>query len=71
MTLDDKQREMLSRALELTRDDEINCDQFASQLAAYVDGNIGDSEALALLDHHSEICPECAEELQILRRALD
>ena len=39
------------------------------RLAEYVDG-AGDEQLRALMEHHRDLCPECAEEHDILRRAL-
>ncbi len=53
-----------------TRDEEIDCDRYAAELAAWVDGGIADARLRALLAQHEEVCPECAEERQLLLRAL-
>ena len=65
-----------------TRERELDCDQSLNYLAGYLDQSHGlpeepdgpdrqeRQELEALMQHHQEICPECAEELEILRRAL-
>jgi len=62
--------ERLRRALALTRDEEIGCDDFLARLAAYVEGRPESDVVKALMDHHREICPECEEEREILARSL-
>ncbi len=59
----------LANMLELTREDEVDCDAFAQHLAALAEGAV-EPELRALLEHHQAICPECAEELEALARAL-
>jgi hypothetical protein len=69
----DKQssRPSLRRLLETTRDDELDCDRFQALVASWIDGRIADSQLRELLEHHQQQCPECREELEILRRALE
>lgn len=55
--------------LELTEGRELDCEEFQSFLAAWLEGNV-DDELAALLHHHELVCPECAEERAILARAL-
>ncbi len=69
MTDANKARETLGKLLRLTRDDEIDCDEFGRHVAALVEGTV-DPKLQELLEHHLEICPECEEERQILARAL-
>lgn len=65
----DDPTQTLAELLRLTRERELDCDEFVQKLAAYVDGGLND-EVRALMDQHREICPECEEQLQLLRAAL-
>lgn len=55
--------------LDLTRDQEVDCDEFSRNLAAFVEGGI-EGPLQALMEHHRKICPECEEEREALMRAL-
>jgi len=57
--------------LETTRDEELDCDRFQELVASWIDGRIDDPKLRDLLEHHQKQCPECSEELEILRRALE
>ena len=57
--------------LRQTRPEEMDCDTFARLLPALVDGNIDPASAIReRIEHHRSICPECDEELQLLRAVL-
>lgn len=56
--------------LALTREDELDCDQFAELLAPWLDQRVTDPRLLELLEHHSRLCAECEEEAHLLRTAL-
>jgi hypothetical protein len=71
MSDDPKAAAILSRLLEGTRDEEIDCDRFLELLPPYLDGQISDAELRECIAHHAKQCPECSEELEILRRALE
>ena len=62
--------QLLASLLALTQDTEIDCDAFAEQVAAYVDGSDFPQEMRALLEHHLLLCPECDEHVQRLVLAL-
>jgi hypothetical protein len=49
----------------------MDCDRFLELLVPYLDGKLGDRDLREQTDHHSHQCPECGEELAILRRALE
>ena len=70
MTDADKARNMLGTLLQLTRETEMDCDEFGKHVAELAEGTV-DPQLRALLDHHREICPECEEELRVLAQALD
>jgi Putative zinc-finger len=71
MSDDAKAAAILHRLLEGTRDEELDCDRFLELLPAFLEGKISDAELRELIEHHAEQCPECSEELEIVRRALD
>ena len=60
---------LLGTLLQLTRGEELDCDQFHQHLAAMVEGQLSPS-LQALMEHHRQLCPECEEERAILVRAL-
>ena len=70
MSDDPKAAAILGRLLAGTRDEEIDCDRFLELLPPYLDGKITDGELRECIEHHAKQCPECKEELDILRRAL-
>ena len=61
----------LRRMLDGTRENEMDCDRFFALLAPYLDGRMGDDELREQIAHHASQCPECNEELEILKRALE
>jgi anti-sigma factor RsiW len=70
MSDDPKAATTLCRLLDNTREQELDCDRFLELLPPYLDGRITSDELRELIAHHAQQCPECAEELAILRRAL-
>ena len=70
MTDADSQRRALAGVLEQTCDEELDCDKFVQWLAAYVDGGLESEEVEALMKRHEQLCGECAEEYQLLKKAL-
>jgi Putative zinc-finger len=40
-------------------------------LPPYLDGRVGEAELREQIEHHARLCPECGEELAIVRRALE
>ena len=71
MSDDPKAATTLRRLLDGTGAHELDCDRFLELLAPYLDGRIDDAELRAQIAHHARQCPECDEELEILRRALE
>jgi predicted HAD superfamily phosphohydrolase len=71
MTEDTKAAPVLERLLDGTREKELDCDRFLELLPPFLDGRVTDTELRELIEHHARQCPECDEELAILRRALD
>ncbi len=70
MSTDATPTELLLGALKLTRAEELDCDAFHALLAPLLDARIDCAEVMAAMDHHRRICPECDEEVIILRAAL-
>ncbi len=70
--MSDKDRtQRLLETLLSTRDDEIDCDTLFQHAAELVERGIDDPELRARIEHHLNMCEECAEELAVLRRAVD
>jgi hypothetical protein len=71
MTDKPKAAAILSKLLAGTRDEELDCDRFFELLAPYLDGQVSDEELRERIAHHAKQCPECNEELEIVKRALE
>jgi hypothetical protein len=56
--------------LALTRDEELDCDQFAELIAPWLDQTISEPRLLQQLEHHRRLCAECDEELRLVQAAL-
>jgi len=71
--MNDKPRsdETVHAWLKLTREEELDCDQFTQLLAPWLDGRVEDPQVLALLEHHRRLCGECSEEAALLETALE
>ena len=54
-----------------TQEQELDCDQFLALLAPYLDRRLEDPGVRKLIEHHRDLCAECAEELRLLGRALE
>ena len=64
----------LIRVIDATGDDEIPCGECLNQLAEYVDAELTGrplADALRLVTHHLELCRDCGEEYDALRRAVE
>jgi len=61
---------VLRGLLASTREHELDCDRFLELLAPWLDERVDDPALRELLEHHRQQCPECAEEVSILARAL-
>ena len=70
MSESNKAQETIGTLLRLTREEELDCDEFSRHLAAFVEGGTP-PRLVALMEHHKKICPECEEERLALLRALD
>ena len=74
MTLSPKEITSLLRLIGLTDDVEINCEQCLALVAEFAERRLtGKSihDGLAAVEKHLEICSECREEYEALRRTLD
>ncbi len=63
----------LARALDMTREDEIGCDECFQQLDRFVEMELAGRDAAAampLVQDHLEKCGDCREEYEALLRAL-
>jgi hypothetical protein len=65
-----KAAKVLRALLEGTREEEIDCDRFLRELAPLLDGRIDDPALREKLEHHVRQCPECSEEIEIVKKAL-
>lgn len=54
-----------------TQEQELDCDQFLALLAPYLDRRLEDPGLRRLIEHHRDLCAECAEELSLLGRAVE
>jgi hypothetical protein len=70
MTDKPKAAKALQGLLAGTRGDEMDCDEFLERLAPFLDGRIDDPALRDRLLHHASQCPECAEEVAIVKKAL-
>ena len=68
--MNQKAQAVLRQLLKTTRNEELDCDRFLELLAPWLDGRVEDANVAELLEHHRHQCPECGEEVEILRRAL-
>lgn len=74
MTLTKEQIHDLLRLIDLTREQEIDCDECLSRIAEFVERELcgkSVSDALEAVRHHLQICPECREEYEVLQRAIE
>lgn len=70
MSKSNKAHEAIGTLLELTREEELDCDEFSRHLAAFIEGGT-QPRLRALMEHHEKICPECEEERRALLEALE
>ena len=65
-----KHYDTLRAWLDITFEQELDCDRFAELLAPWLDQRIDDPKLLELLDHHRRLCAECDEEASLVEAAL-
>jgi hypothetical protein len=61
----------LADMLQRTREQELDCDQFLELLAPYLDKRLEDAAIRRMIEHHRDLCAECAEELRLLGKSLE
>ncbi len=74
MSFDRRQIRSLLAAVADARDDEIDCDACLAGMAEFAETRLLGvelGEALRRIDDHIRLCPECAEEYEVLREALE
>lgn len=74
MPLSEKEIQSLLRMVDLTKEDEINCDQCLAQVAAFAEQELAGRsipDSLVAIEHHLAVCGECREEYKALQRALE
>ena len=63
----------LVRQVGATRERELNCSECQSRFGEFAEKQLAGlpvDEALALVQHHLSLCPECNEEFQALEKIL-
>ncbi len=63
----------LVRTIIATREDEIGCDDCFNELDRFVEVKLkgkNAAQAMPLVQHHLEMCPDCREEFQALLEAI-
>lgn len=60
----------LEDMLQRTQEHELDCAEFLELLAPYLDHRVRDPGLLRLIEHHRDLCAECAEELRLLECAV-
>lgn len=74
VTLDGPAVEQLMHILSQTREDELSCEEVANRLDEYVDclaGHLSDEEMVPLMAHHLDMCHDCYEAFEALKRAIE
>ena len=74
MKITENQIETLLGFVSKTRDDEISCQTCEDQIAQFAESQLTGKEipeALQAIEEHLKVCPECTEELEFIRRALE
>ena len=74
MKLTPEQIDGLVSALRLTRDTEVDCDECLSHVAEFAELELTGKptpDALAVIAHHLSLCPECNEEYEKLKTAIN
>lgn len=73
MPLSKEEIDGLLRAIGLTQDEEINCEQCLSVVAEFAEQELAGKsipDGLKVVEHHLSICGECREEYEALQRAI-
>lgn len=68
---EDKLRALIE-VLKLTKEDEIDCDEFWERASWLAEQSVSlDLESLASYLHHLNLCPDCAEEFKFLNECVE
>jgi len=62
------------RQIALTRDQEVDCSVCIQNIGEFTEKKIAGKEldvALANIEHHLSLCPECSEEYEALKKILE
>jgi hypothetical protein len=73
MKLNSDQIRGLLRVLSVTREYELNCNEFLDMMAEFAERELADKpvpEALEAMQHHLTLCAQCSEEYEALLTAL-
>lgn len=73
MKITDKQIKTLLGFVAKTSDNEISCQDCEDQITQFAESQLTGKrfpDALHAIEEHLKTCPECAEELDFIRRAL-
>ena len=74
MNISEEQFRNLISFVAKTTDDEISCQTCEDRIAQFAEVQLSGKEvpeALRAIEEHLEICPECTEELEYIRQALE
>lgn len=74
MKIPKEQIETLLGFVAKTSTEEISCQTCEDQISQFAEAQLAGKEitdALRLIEEHLKICPECTEELNFIRRALE
>ena len=72
-TIKPKQMEDLVRAIQLTREQELNCSECQNHVSEFAENQLAGlpiDEVLARVEHHLTLCPQCREEFIALEKIL-
>ncbi len=74
MKINDEQMKALLNTVSKTSEQEVSCQACEDQLAQFAETQLTGQDipsALKAIEAHLQICPECTEELQFIKRALE
>jgi len=74
MKISNEQIKTLLGFVAKTSDDEVSCQTCEDQISQFAESELAGKEipdALKVIEEHLKICPECTEELALIRRALE
>ena len=74
MKITNEQMKALLNTVSKTSEAEVSCQACEDQLAQFAETQLTQKEipaALKAIEAHLEICPECTEELEFIKRALE